>query len=184
MFTMSDLEQVGYIRRTRTNGVYSPRKNQMTYELSKMPSERRATYLEKMVCAKLNSHGIRAAHVGSGGNSHDITVYTEKYNWNIEVKSALYNTNKVGGYRYSSYKFSNIKPENFDYIIFMFVTPTGIVAKFADDMDVTDWAKSGRYVYETNKGYSIRFRNVDDDVIDLTNIDCLVRMFQRKLQVA
>ena len=66
----------------------------------------------------------------------DITVDIPDRPVRVEVKSSLLNYKRPYG---TTYSFQNIKFENFDYLVVVFVTPRGTIEKWATKEDLQEF---------------------------------------------
>ena len=167
MMTMSDVTRYAV---NKTESQYSATKNQATYELSLLGTLDRATRCERFIADQIEHKTGYSCSLTRPNWEWDITVELENKPVRIEVKSALYQKLKKYPQRTSCYLVQNVKPELFDYIFIVLVTPEGTIEKWAKSKDIKKycrWASEGNNGYgisiNTNKLYKYDFlRDIED----------------------
>ena len=142
------------------SSVYCPEKSQVSYELSLMDRKIRGETLERCIAEKIEHNTGYECNALSGNQAWDITANLDDSPYRIEVKSSLKHT--VG----SSYNITNLKPNNFDYVFIILVTPTGCIVKWALSEDVKKVCKKRT---RHSNGYKLTFMptNIPDYFYDL-----------------
>lgn len=131
MFTIQNLNRVlSAIRDSENRGLFSPKKNMLSYRLSRMSSQYRGRVIERMIRDYYISKKKSVWYYG-GAHPFDMRVNGKR----IEVKSALARKENKNSKNYS-YHFQHIKPHNFDKLIMVFISPEGIKVKVADSRTV------------------------------------------------
>lgn len=131
------------------NNIYSPHKNQSSFELSCHGKTERGTICEYIVARQLIQLGYDS-EVTPSKYPHDIETQLPEREVKIEVKSSLQGKNR-------KYRMANIKPWLFDYLFFVFVHPTdGIVVKWTTKQEAR-WMSS--QLREQVGGYEFGFRH-------------------------
>lgn len=132
MFTTKHLDKaLTEVSGFHARSPFSPKKNLLTYRLSKMSSQYRGNVLERMVRDYYKSIGKRVVHIG-GSSSFDMLVNGRR----IEVKSALGRPMVSNGKIRYSYNFQHICPNNFHTLIMIFVSPEGLEIRSMDSRTV------------------------------------------------
>lgn len=122
VFTTKHLDKVlCEVRGLNQKSMYSHRKNMLAYRLSKMSSQYRGSILERMVRDLFISKKKTVRYIG-GSHPFDMMIGRER----VEVKSSLATVSVVNGKIRYSFKFQNIKTDNFDKLIMIFVSPEGL----------------------------------------------------------
>lgn len=89
----------------------------------------------------------------SGCGSHDMNLIVNKKCYRVEVKSSLIFHTKRN--TFNAYCMSSIKPQYFDIVVFVFVSPSGLTYKI---MNQKNFLKSfGKLFACREEGYSIPF---------------------------
>jgi len=148
MFTMEDLQTV----KSAGHNLFSPERSRLAYELSLMTGTERGVCAEKMLYDRFVKDGWDVEHIG-GSNAHDIQIVHAGTVYKIEVKLAtyglMYRTTKKN---YYGYQFRNVKPNLFNILFMVFVTPDGIIVKWTDQEEVLCWTCDKK---EGPTGYTI-----------------------------
>ena len=135
MFTTKHLNRaLGEISGLNKKSIFSPRKNMLSYRLSKMSSQYRGNVLERMVRDYYKAIGKNVMHLG-GGASFDMLVDGRR----VEVKSALARPHYSKGKISYSYNFQHIRPDNFHKLIMIFVSPEGLDIRSMDSRTVAKY---------------------------------------------
>ena len=141
MFTTKHLDKVlGEIRGLHAKSIYSPKKNLTTYRLSRMSSQYRGAAIERMVRNYYRSKGKIVEYFG-GTNPFDMRVNGRR----IEVKSSLATASVVGGNLRYSYQFQNIKTENFDMLVLVYVSPEGFSVRCMSKQTAEKYLANSNY---------------------------------------
>lgn len=157
MFTMRDFNRIKHnLKISRTDNFYSRNKNMLCWKISNLDSTGMGDAGECLMCDRLNRSGYLVERHGNGKN-FDILLNNHI---RCEVKTAKLTLNQN---KYKYYTFQKIKPEYFDILFMVFITPKGTIIKWTETKYVT------RYVQEYNKkrgkeGYSIRFDETCDNI--------------------
>ena len=117
------------------NTPYNAKKSRASYELQGMSRKARGELLERIVAHKIEEETGFECNALRGNQPWDITVNLNKP-VRIEVKSSLINKTMWQRHGYEQYALQSIKPENFDYLFIVLITPTGPVVKWADVRDI------------------------------------------------
>ena len=152
MFTMENfIVAKSAIVGNREGTLYTPQKNQLSFELYHYPDS--GVAIEHMVCERLQSAGLQASRVGDA-DSHDISLYVGGRLVRVEVKSSVMASAKP-----NRFKFHGVKPEKFDLLVLVFIHPTeGVVVKTCRKSDIENWiVSSGARVQRD--GYNINFHS-------------------------
>ena len=149
MMTMSDVTRYAV---SPTKSQYSATKNQASYELSLLGRSDRATRCEHFIADQIEHKTGYSCFLTRPNWEWDITVELENKPVRIEVKSALYQKFKKYPQHTSCYLVQNVKPELFDYIFIVLITPEGTIEKWAKSKDIQKYCRS---VYEGHNGYQI-----------------------------
>lgn len=163
MFTMEDLKATQVVN----TEIFSPERSRLAYEMSLMTGPERGVCAERMIYNRLLADGWDVKYIG-GTNSYDMQIVHNDTVYKIEVKLATYSkrwqTKKGTVYGYS---FQKIKPHFFNFLFLVFLTPDGLVVKWAKSEDVANccfWLKRGA------SGYNIP-ANSHREISDLKTAD-------------
>jgi|TARA_B100000085_G_C18407283_1_gene457121 hypothetical protein len=160
MMTMSDVTRYAV---NKTESQYSATKNQATYELSLLGTLDRATRCERFIADQIEHKTGYSCSLTRPNWEWDITVELENKPVRIEVKSALYQKLKKYPQRTSCYLVQNVKPELFDYIFIVLITPEGTIEKWAKSKDIQKYCRWG---CEGNNGYQMSISTSKMDKYD------------------
>jgi len=149
MMTMNDVARYA---NDKTESHYSAAKNQASYELSLLGRTDRATRCEHFIADQIEHKTGYPCKLTRPNWEWDITVELNNKPVRIEVKSALYQKNKIYPHLDTTYRIQNVKPELFDYIFIVLVTPEGTVEKWAKSKDIKKYC---RYDHRGCNGYSL-----------------------------
>lgn len=156
MFTMRDFNRVKHLLKISTaNNFYSQRKNALCWKMSKMDSTEIGQAGELLMCDRLRRAGYEVKPHGHG------QIFDILLNDHIrcEVKTAKMTLHSS---KYKYYFMQKIKPECFDILFMVFVTPKGTVFKWTESKYVTKYIKE--YNCKRGKeGYTIRFDSTCDN---------------------
>jgi hypothetical protein len=120
--------------------------------LHHLDRDARGRMCEFIVAEELCSMGYEVEML-SGCGSHDINLIINKKKYRVEVKSSLIFHTKRN--TFNAYCMSSIKPQHFDLIVFVFVSPSGLTYKI---MNQKNFLKSfGKLFACREEGYSIPF---------------------------
>ena len=137
-FTLEDVKRHSFTLKQKKK-LYTRKKSRAAFDLYQMKSQGRGETIERMVAEKLAS----------------------EYEHKVEVKSSLY----VDNSKYPYFQFQNVHIENFDYCIFVAVTPVGLRAFWASYSDLrrnTSLGEWGRDGCSDRQILGVRFRFKDD----------------------
>ncbi len=161
-FTIEDVKRHS-ISLKQKKDLYTRKKNRAAFDLYKMKAHGRGTTIEKIVAEKLGEDYEHIVNSTQTPKQHpydiDVTLDCGKQ-IRVEVKSALYQiTNSK--YRYKSFSFQNIHIKNFDYIIFVAVTPIGLRAFWSERTQLYNNTTLGEENWQglENKQYIVRFKD-------------------------
>jgi hypothetical protein len=147
MFTIQDLERAKQEKYGIQDSIlFSLERNHFAYAMSCENSTDRGDYAEFLMCDRLQKMGYTVQRLGGANNSYDLIL---NKSIRAEVKLATLRRRNV-------YICEKIKPELFDVLIMMFLTPDGMVIRWTTAEDFRDWAswhKRGK------EGYSLYFNN-------------------------
>lgn len=122
MFTTKHLDKVlSEVRGLHQKSIFSPKKSILAYRLSKMSSQYRGSAIERLVRDMYLAKKKKVRYIG-GSNSFDMMVGRDR----VEVKSSLATASVIGGMVRYSYQFQNIKTDNFDKLVMVFISPDGL----------------------------------------------------------
>lgn len=166
MFTIEELQSA----KSSGHNLFSPERSRLAYEFSLMTGCERGVCAERMLYNRLANDGFDVTHIG-GSNSYDILLSGDK-DYRIEVKLAtygmLYQTPKK---KYYGYSFRNIKPDLFDYLFLILVTPDGLLVKWTDVESVKYYTCDKR---ESVNGYTMtanekrKIRDMNNKIYDFS----------------
>jgi len=160
MMTMNDVTRYAV---TKTESQYSVAKNQATYELSLLDTLDRSTRCERFIADQIEHKTGYSCSLTRPNWEWDITVELENKPVRIEVKSALYQKLKRYPHLTATYQIQNVKPELFDYIFIVLVTPEGTIEKWAKSKDIKKYC---RQCSEGNNGYQMSITTSKMDKYD------------------
>ena len=169
MFTLTDFEKARIAVNDSRNGkVYTPQKNQLSFELAHIQSPHdRGTIVEIMVASRLQLSGVDCKQVGGKGQP-DIEVYANGRLIRAEVKSSTL------GPKSRRYEFTGVDPETLDILFLAFIHPErGLVVRTVSKPHLMRWVQTGGKggqpaVWSTAKdGYTIGF---DENMINPAGI--------------
>lgn len=137
MFTIEDLQEV----KSSGHALFSPERSRLSYELSLMTGTDRGICAEKMLYTRFVRDGWDVRHLG-GKNSHDMEITQAGCLYRVEVKLATLGimSKIINGKKYYGYQFRNVKPDLFDILFLVFVTPDGVLVRWTDRYSLEDWA--------------------------------------------
>jgi len=133
MFNIKHLDKIlAEVRNYNKKSPFCPRKNLLTYRLSKMSSQYRGIVTERMVRDYYRSVGKKVRYFG-GSQSFDMSVNGRR----VEVKSAIgrRNSDKTN----YTYHFQHICPNNFDKLVLVFISPEKIYTRVMDSNTVAKY---------------------------------------------
>jgi hypothetical protein len=148
MFTIQDFERAKREKYGIENNIlFSMERNQFAYAMSCLNSTDRGDYAEIMLRDKLKKVGYTVQRLGGSTNSYDLML-------NRTIRAEV----KVGTLRKTNYYIcQKIKPELFDVLFMLFLTPDGMVIRWSTHEDVVDWTswhKRGK------EGYNLYFNHL------------------------
>lgn len=154
MFTMRDFSRIKKgIKGLEIDNLFSPERNELAYEMSRLGSPARGTCGEKFVALHLRRMKY---NVKRYGNIHPFDLLVNN-SIKCEVKVATF-------CRYGKsflYAFQKIKPELFDILFLVFVTPDGLVIKWTEQKYVDMYTKDKK---RQKDGYYMYFDSSCDNV--------------------
>lgn len=157
MFTMRDFNRIKHnLKISRPDNFYSRKKNYLCWEISNLDSTGMGDAGECLMCDRLSRAKYNVKRHGHG-KIFDILLNDQI---RCEVKTAKLTLNQN---KYKYYTLQKIKPELFDILFMVFITPKGTIFKWTETKYVT------RYLQEHNKkrgkeGYTIRFDETCDNI--------------------
>ncbi len=135
MFTIKHLDKVlGEVRGFHNKSIFSPKKNILSYRLSRMSSQYRGGVIERMIRDYYKKSGKKVSYVG-GSASFDMMVNGRR----VEVKSALARMSITNGTVKYAYNFQHICPNNFHKLVMVFVSPEGLTTRVMDSRTVAKY---------------------------------------------
>ena len=156
MFTMRDFSKIkNGIKCMEPETHFSPKVNMLAYTISRMGSAARGECGEKLMARYLRRHKY---HVSRFGNVHPFDLLLDG-RLKCEIKSATMQLNASGN-RTQKYVLNAVKPEHFDILFMVFVTPKGIVAKWTEQKHVINYVKNRK---RQRDGYYIYFDGACDN---------------------
>lgn len=169
MFTLKDFELAKKEKYgIQDNILFSIERNQFAYAMSCLNSTDRGDFAEIMVRDKLKKNGYLVQKLGGATNSYDLLV---NKTIRVEVKMATLRKRNV-------YVCQKIKPELFDVLFMMFLTPDGMITRWSTSEDINDWAswhKRGK------EGYSIYFNNyLENDNVRYSDFETFLDVYNSK----
>jgi hypothetical protein len=134
------------------NRLFNKKRSAKMRALSVLEKWQRAFVIERIVGEEARKAGNEVVHYG-GSSAFDILINGKR----VEVKSALCrgknkNFSDPKNAKYQQYTWSGIKPNNFDYLVIVAVTPNGLRYKMVDSDYVNNWCPT-MVKYSTN-GYN------------------------------
>lgn len=146
MFTVEDFEQAKRAKYgIEDNVLFSLERNPFAYAMSCANSTDRGDYAEWVIGESLKKKKYLVKRLG-GTNSYDLLLNNSI---RVEVKMATLR-------RRNFYICQKIKPELFDILFMLFLTPDGMIIKWSTQEDVNEWSES----YKRGKeGYNINFNS-------------------------
>lgn len=92
-------------------------------QLYKMDKDARGRMCEFIVAEELRSLGF-SVDVLDGNGKSDIRVFVGSHTYNLEIKSSLWDKKRAKST--NAYTMSAIKPQHFDIMVLIFVSPSGV----------------------------------------------------------
>jgi hypothetical protein len=149
MFTMRDFHKIkGGIKSFSSESQFCPKKNKIAHTISCMNSSATGEAGEKLMARYLRRQKY---HVRRFGNVNPFDILLDG-KIKCEIKTCTMRL-KANGNHPREYVIHGVKPELFDIIMFVFVTPEGIITKWSDKKHVTEYLKNrkrqgdGYYIY-------------------------------------
>lgn len=162
-FTLEDVKRHSFTLKQKKK-LYTRKKSRAAFDLYQMKAQGRGETIERMVAEKLASeyeHIVSSTQTKSN-HPYDIDVLLDcGRHLKVEVKSSLY----VDNSKYPYFQFQNVHIDNFDYCIFVAVTPVGLRAFWASYSDLrrnTSLGEWGRDGCSDRQILGVRFRFKDD----------------------
>lgn len=135
MITLKDLDRtLVELKGFHKKSPFCPKKNMLSYRLSKMSSQYRGGVIERMIRDYYRKKGKRVVYF-SGTYPFDMIVNGLK----VEVKSALAKVAVVRGRVNYTYNFKHICPKNFHKLVMVFVSPEGVQVRVMDSRTVAKY---------------------------------------------
>jgi hypothetical protein len=129
---------------------YSPEQNDLSYELCTMSNTERSDSVEVMVMDMFDYSGQNIYKMGGNNKKYDLWANEEK----IEIKSSLARQKTTRGGVYYTYSFVDIKPECFDRLVLVYISPEGLKLRILTKRAV--YARiAGKMLKRGQDGYSI-----------------------------
>lgn len=148
-FTVEDIKRHSFGLRNK-KPLYTRKKSRVAFDLATMTAGNRGETIERMITEKLAEdyeHIVSSTQTKST-HPYDIDVTLDcGRKIRVEVKSAVYGFGKCD----HRFRFQNIHRENFDYCIFVAVTPVGLRAFWASERDLYYNTNLGEYC---ERGYA------------------------------
>jgi hypothetical protein len=157
MMTLSDVRKFAPENKTGKGG-YSKQKNAASWELVNLERTDRATRIEHFIASEIEERSGYDCSVTRSNAPWDITVNLEDRPVRIEVKSAI----QIKGQE-CQYSIKNVKPDLFDYLFIVLVTPEGIRVAWANTHDIRLMC---RYKNEHCNGYAISLNTRRWDLLE------------------
>lgn len=129
MMSLADVRKFSPANSNTKTG-YSQDKNEAAWELVNLTPFDRATRIEKFIANELQRRSGYKCHLTKPNAAWDITVELDHKPVRIEVKSS------VKAREYDSYTLHNIKPELFDFLFIVLITPEGTRVAWCDSNDL------------------------------------------------
>jgi hypothetical protein len=148
MFTIQDFERAKIAKYGIEDTVlFSLQRNEFAYAMSCANSTDRGDFTEYLVCDLLKSNGYSVRRLGGSVNDYDLLL---NESIRVEVKTATLRKKR------NQYVCQKVKPELFDVLFMLFLTPDGMVAKWSTTEDVNEWAITHK---RGKEGYNITFND-------------------------
>ena len=150
MFTMRDFHKIkNGIKCLEPETYFCPKRNKLAYTLSRLDPYTIGQCGEKLMARRLRQHGYTVCRYG-GKQPFDILLNGKI---RCEVKTAkMFPKHTKKGTRHICV-FSGVKPECFDVLFMVFITPAGIVTKWSERKHVKKYTDNlvrqddGFYLY-------------------------------------
>ena len=153
MLTLKDLSDAKkLLKKVYAKGYdyYSPDQNSLSYELCTMSNTERSDAVEVMVMSLFDRSGQNTYKMGGLKKKYDLWANDEK----IEVKSSLARQKKNRNGVHYTYSFADIKPECFDRLVLVYISPEGLKLRILTKRAV--YARiSGKMLKRGRDGYAI-----------------------------
>ena len=157
MFTMRDFHKIkSGIKCLKPETYFCPKRNKLAYTLSQLDPNGIGQSGEKLMARLLRQNGYKVKRYG-GVNPFDLMV-----NGNIrcEVKTAkMFPKQGKKGTRHICV-FSGVKPECFDILFMVFITPNGLVTKWSEKKHVLNYTDN---LIRQDEGYYLYFDGTCDN---------------------
>jgi hypothetical protein len=125
MITLKDVHSAKkFLRKmyAKSYPYYNPKNNDVSYELCTMSNTERSDSVEVIVMKMFENSGQNIYKMGRTNKRYDLLANEEK----IEIKSSLAKQHTPSNNVYYTYTFSHIKPECFDRLVLVYITPNGL----------------------------------------------------------
>lgn len=152
MLTLKDLSVAKkFLEKNYALAHYSKKRSVLSYKLCSMNPVERSDTIEAMVLGLFERRGYNVYRMGGLKKKYDLWVNDEK----IEIKSSLATKCSTRhGQIYYTYTFPGIKPEYFDRLVLVYVTPKGVELNILTSRAVYARIRSGNLT-RGSQGYSI-----------------------------
>jgi hypothetical protein len=153
MLTLKDLDAAKkFLKKmyAKDYDYYSPEQDDLSHELCTMSNTERSDAVEVMVMSMFDLSGQNTYKMGGLKKKYDLWANDEK----IEVKSSLARKKTTRHGIYYTYSFVDIKPECFDRLVLVYISPEGLKLRILTKRAV--YARiSGKMLKRGRDGYSI-----------------------------
>ena len=124
MVTLRDLYAAKkFLKKMYALDYYSPKQSKLSYELCTMSNSERGDASEVLVMRMFKRSGHNLYKMGGNNKRYDLWANDER----IEVKSSLAEKRvSRKGEVYYTYSFMDVKPELFDRLVLVYITPNGV----------------------------------------------------------
>jgi len=173
MFTMRDFHKIkNSIKSISAENQFCPKKNKLAYTISQLNSTGTGEAGEKLMARYLRRQKY---HVSRFGNVNPFDILLDG-KIKCEVKTCTMRL-KSNGNHPREYVLHGVKPELFDILFMVFVTPEGIVTKWTDQKYVMNYLKNRK---RQRDGYYIYFDSTCDNqnMAYNDNIDDFVKYYK------
>jgi hypothetical protein len=131
-------------------------RSRVAKQLYKMDKDARGRMCEFIVAEELRSLGFRVEML-DGNGKNDMVIKVGRLSYNVEIKSSLWTPKKDK--TTNAYTMAAIKPQHFDILILIFVSPSGVEYRIISNEKFLKCF--GKYYSYSNghkcEGYSVGF---------------------------
>jgi len=157
MFTMRDFHKIkNGIKCLEPETYFCPKRNKIAYTISRLDPYAIGQCGEKLMARHLRRNGYSVKRYG-GKHPFDLLVNNHI---RCEVKTAKMFMKKTGSKKEVSV-FSGVKPENFDILFMVFITPNGIITKWTEQKYVYNFTNN---LVRQDDGYYLYFDKTCDNM--------------------